>query len=402
MPRIDDILILEGARTPVGTFLGSLSRTSPTALGVVAAKGALERAGIDPARIEATIFGNVLQSAKDSVYLARHVGLQAGVPEDRAALVVNRACASGLEAVVQGAKALALGEGAFVLAGGAENMSMTPYAMRGVREGWRMIKSDVDDVLFSALFDPMAGCSIGETVEHLAAEQGITREQADALAVEGQRRAAAAQAAGVYAEEIVPVQAGRRHKPVVVERDEAPRPETTAEGLAALPGLYSFGGPVATQGGVNTAGNSCGLNDAAAAVVMSTAAGAKEAGVTPLGRVVSWASVGIDPKRMGLGPVEASRRALVDAGLSVADLDVVELNDSFAVQSIAVQRALELDAATVNPNGGALALGHPMGATGTRLVLSALYQLRRTGGRYALATVCVGGGQGTAMVLERA
>lgn len=394
MPRIDDILILDGARTPVGTFLGGLSRITPTALGVTAAKGALERAGVSPDQVDATIFGNVLQSAKDTVYLARHVGLQVGMPEDRAALVVNRACASGMEAVIQGAKAMAVGEAQCVLAGGAENMSMTPYAMRGVRQGWRMVKSDVDDVLFSALHDPMAGCSIGETVEFLAAEQGITREEADAAAVEAQQRATRAQEAGVYAEEIVPVMAGRRRKPISVERDEAPRPESTLEALAALPGLY--------EGGVNTAGNSCGLNDAAAAVVMSTSAMAEQSGARVLGRVVSWANVGIAPKRMGLGPVEASRRALADAGLTVADLDVVELNDSFAVQSIAVQRALELDPATINPNGGALALGHPMGATGTRLVLSALYHLRRTQGRYGLATLCVGGGQGTAIVLERA
>ena len=238
------------------------------------------------------------------------------------------------------------------------------------------------------------GGVFGETVEHLAAEQGITREQADAMAVEGQRRAAQAVAAGVYAEEIVPVTAGSRRKPIQVELDEAPRPGSTPEGLARLPGLF--------EGGVNTAGNSCGLNDAAAAVVMATSGAAKAAGATPLGRVVSWASVGVAPKSMGLGPIEASRKALRDAGLSVKDLDVIELNDSFAVQSVAVQRALELDPAKVNPNGGAVALGHPMGATGTRLVLSALYQLRRTQGRYALATVCVGGGQGTAIVLERA
>lgn len=393
MPSIDDILILSGARTPVGAFLGGLSRVTPTALGVTAARGALQRAGVEAERIDATIFGNVLQSGKDTVYLARHVGLQSGVPEERPALVVNRACASGLEAVIQGAKAMAVGEASFVLAGGAETMSMTPYAMRGVRQGWTMIKSDVDDVLFSALFDPMAGCSIGETVESLAAELGISREDADAAAVEGQRRAAEAIDKGLYAEEIVPVEGGTRRKPRTVELDEAPRPASTLEGLAALPGLY--------EGGVNTAGNSCGLNDAAAAVVMATAEAAKQVDATPLGRVVSWASVGIAPKRMGLGPVEASRRALEDAGLSVADLDVVELNDSFAVQSIAVQRALELDPARVNPNGGAIALGHPMGATGTRLVISALNHLRRTQGRYALATVCVGGGQGTAMVLER-
>lgn len=393
MPRVEDVLILEAARTPIGKFLGGLSRVSPTKLGVVAASEAITRAGVEPSCIDAIYFGNVLQSAKDSVYLARHVGLSCGVSKEAPALVVNRACASGIEAIVQGAKSLVVDGSTFVLVGGAENMSMTPYAMRGVREGWKMINSDVDDVLFSALFDPMAGCSIGETVEHLAHEEGITRIEADAYAAHAQRVAARARAEGVLQEQIVEVTAGTKRHPKVLVLDEAPRPETTADALTSLRGLY--------DGGVNTAGNSCGLNDAAAAMVMCSQASARAHGLEPLGRVVSWANVGIAPLQMGLGPVEASRRALKDANLSVEDMDQIELNDSFAVQSIAVQRALKLDPAKVNPDAGALALGHPMGATGVRLVQSALYGLRRRGGRYALATLCVGGGQGSAMVLER-
>ena len=394
MSQPSDVVILHGARTPIGTFLGSLRAVSATQLGVVAARGALERAGVDPRHVGAVFVGNVLQSSKDAAYIARHVGLGAGVPEAVPALAVNRACGSGIEAVVQGAKALRLGEAAVALCVGAENMSQTPYALRGVREGWRMVRSDVDDMLFSALHDPYAGCSIGETVEDLAASCGISRQAADAAAVEGQRVAAEAVAAGVFAAQIVPVEVpGRRGKARRVEVDEAPRPETTAEALAGLRGLYDADGVV-------TAGNSAGLNDAAAAVVLSTAEWAAEHGLKPLGRIRSWGSVGIAPKAMGLGPVPASRLALERAGLGVDDMDVVELNDSFTVQRLAVVEALGLDPAKVNPDGGAIALGHPMGATGTRLVLSALLHLRRTGGRYGLCTVCIGGGQGTAMVVE--
>ncbi|MBX2802562.1 MAG: thiolase family protein [Myxococcales bacterium] len=387
----DDLVILDGARTPVGRFLGGLASVSATQLATVAARGALQRSGVDPTWVDQVVVGNVLQSSKDAAYIARHVGLDAGVPETVPALAVNRACGSGIEALVQGAKALALGEARFVLAGGAENMSQMPYALRGVRSGWRMVRSDVDDMLFSALHDPKAGCSIGETVEHLAEACEIHRQQADAYAMEAQQRAATAQAAGVYAEEIVPVEATKGRKTTTVQVDEGPRPDTTADGLAALPPLY---------GGVITAGNSTGLNDAAAMVVMSRATHAAEHHLPVLGRVVSWGTVGIAPLRMGLGPVAASQQALERAGLSLSDMDLVEINDSFAVQYLAVEQALELDRERVNVNGGAIALGHPMGATGTRLVLAALYELRRRGGRYALCTVCIGGGQGIAMVVE--
>ncbi len=394
MPVAHDVVILEGARTPIGSFLGGLASVSATELGAVAARGALARAGVDASSVDAVFFGNVIQSSKDAAYLARHVGLDAGAPVGTPALTVNRACASGMEAVVQAAKALMVGEAATVLAGGAENMSMTPYAMRGARQGWPMMAADVDDVLFSALHDPKAGCSIGETVEHLASLCGVDRQAADRAAVEGQRRAAAALADGVLAEQIVPVELrDRRGRVSVVAVDEAPRPDTTLDGLARLRGLYA-------KDGVVTAGNSTGLNDGAAAVIVTSGARARAEGLAPIGRVVSWGTVGVAPLEMGLGPVEASRQALAAAGMTVGDYDLVELNDSFAVQYLAVAERLDLDPATVNVHGGAIALGHPMGATGTRLLLAALYGLRRRGGGRALCTVCVGGGQGMAVVVE--
>jgi acetyl-CoA acetyltransferase family protein len=392
MTQREDIVILDGARTPIGSFLGGLSQVSATELGTAAAKAAIERSRIDPSAIDGVVFGNVLQTSKDAVYLARHVGLNAGAPIETPALLVNRACGSGIEAVIQGARLLGFGEAQTVLAGGAENMSMSPYAMRGVRTGWKMIKSEVDDTLFSALHDPKAGCAIGETVEHLAAARGISRQAADEAAMRGQERAAVAREKGVYAEEIVPVEIPTRRGTKRVEADESPRPETTPQMLAALPGLFR-------SDGVVTAGNSCGLNDAAAAVVMTTAAHAAEQNLEPLGRVLSWASVGVEPKLMGLGPVQACRHALERAGLELDDIDLIELNDSFTVQYLAIRDELGLNDERVNVNGGAIALGHPMGATGTRLILSALYELRRRGGRYALCTVCVGGGQGTALVV---
>ncbi len=390
----DAIVILEGARTPIGSFLGGLSRLSATQLGTVAARGALARSGVDAAAVDRVIVGNVLQSAKDGAYLARHIGLDAGAPLATPAVAVNLACGSGIEAIAMAARALRCEEATFVLAGGSENMSLTPYAMRGVREGWKMVKSDVDDMLFSALHDPKAGCSIGETVEHLAEVEGIDRAAADDAAAWGQARTAAAFAAGRLGEEIVPVTLPSRRGDKVIDRDESPRPETTVETLGALPGLYK-------KDGVITAGNSCGLNDAAAMAVVTTGDKAKAHGLAPLGRVVSWASVGVEPKLMGLGPVEASKRALGRAGLTLADIDRVEINDSFAVQYVAVERRLQLDREKVNVNGGAVALGHPMGATGTRLILSALRELKRSDGRYALCTVCIGGGQGIAAIVER-
>ncbi len=389
----DDIVILEGARTPIGKFLGSLKDTSATELGSTAAKAALQRAQVDPAWIDAVYVGNVIQSSKDAAYIARHIGINAGVPISTPALTLNRACASGLEAILQGARSLLLDEATFVLAGGAENMSMTPYSMRGVREGWRMIKTDVDDMLFSALHDPKAGCSIGETVEYLAQQQGISRQDADEIAVWGQQRAAQAQNNGIYAQEISPVLLQQKRKTLTIDQDENLRPDTNLASIAQLPPLFG-------ADGVITAGNSSGLNDAAAMVVMTTARHARERGLQPLGRLLGWGIVGVEPKCMGLGPVASTQQALQRAGLTLQDIDIIELNDSFTVQYLAVERALGLDRNKVNVNGGAIALGHPMGATGTRLALTALYELRRRQARYALATLCVGGGQGVAAILE--
>lgn len=382
MPRAQDVWILSGARTPIGAFLGGLSRHTATQLGAVAAAEALRRSNTDPATVDGVFWGNVLQTSRDAVYIARHVALDAGVPESTPALTVNRACGSGLDAITCGAKALMVGEASVVLAGGSENMSQTPYAVYEARRGSKLGHAPFDDMLLSALNDPKAGCSIGQTVEHLAATHGITRQQADEAAVEGQRRAA--QAHDAFAQEIVAVP-GRRGP---ITRDEAPRPDTSMDGLARLRGLFA-------RDGVITAGNSCGLNDAGAAVVLS-----REPGPAPLGRLLSWAAVGVPPIDMALGPVAASRLALEHAGLTLDQVDVIELNDSFTVQSIAVQRALGLDPAKVNPNGGAIALGHPMGATGTRVVLAALMELQRRGGGVGLCTVCVGGGQGVAAVVS--
>jgi acetyl-CoA acetyltransferase family protein len=391
----DDVVVLGGARTAVGRFAGALSSVSATELGAVAARGAIERAGVEPAAVDDVYVGNVLQSSADAAYLARHVALKAGVPVETPAVVVNRACGSALEAVVQGARALLLDEATVVLAGGAENMSQMPYVMRGARRGLRMGNAEVEDALFSALFDPMAGCSIGETVEHLAAERGITRDAADALAVRSQRLAAQAQERGVLGEEIVAVDVpGRRGASTRVDVDENLRPDTTLDGLAPLRGLFA-------KDGVVTAGNSSGLNDAAAMLVLARGVTARERDLEPLGRVIGWGACGVEPKLMGLGPVEASRRALAKAGIGLDDVDVIELNDSFTVQSIAVEAELGLDREKINPNGGAIALGHPMGATGARLVLAALHELRRRDARYALCTVCIGGGQGNAVVVER-
>lgn len=392
MPRANGVVIVAGARTPVGAFLGGLSGMTPTALGVVASRAALEWAGVGGELVDAVVMGSVIPSAKDSFYMARHVGLEVGVPVEAPALMVNRACGSGVDAVVQAARQVMLGESQVVLAGGAENMSMTPYAMRGVRQGWKLARQEVDDLLMTALHDDKAGCSIGQTVEHLAGEQGITREEADAYTVWAQQRAAQAQAAGLFDEEIVPVQTpGRRGR--LVAADEALRPGTTIEGLAALPGLFA-------RDGVVTAGNSCGLNDAAASVVVASEAVAQAHGLKPLGRLVSWGTSGVAPLAMGLGPVRASALALEAAGLAIEDVDVIEINDSFAVQYLATERAMGLDRERVNLAGGALALGHPLAATGTRLILTALLALRRSGQQYGLCTLCIGGGQGIAAVVE--
>ncbi len=390
----NDVVILEGARTPVGTFMGALKDVSPTELGAVAARGALERANVPPEWIDAVFIGNVIQSSSDAIYLARHVALKAGVPIEAPALTVNRLCGSGLEAIVQGAKALMLGEARFVLAGGAENMSMAPYVLRGVRNGWRLNEGQVEDMLWAALYDAYAGCSMADTAENLAEKYGITRQEADEFALRSHRLAAAARERGRLAKEIVPVEVrDRKGRTVLVEHDEHIRPDTSLEKLARLPARFR-------ENGVVTAGNASGINDAAAMVVLTTWGLAQEHGLRPLGRLVSWGVAGVEPRYMGIGPVPASRQALERAGLTLDDMDVIEVNEAFAAQYLAVERELGLDREKVNPNGGGISIGHPLGATGARVTLTALYELRERGGRYALSTMCIGGGQGIAAVVE--
>lgn len=388
-----DTLIINGARTPWGNFLGGLKTQTATQLGAVAAKGAIERAKLNPELIDSVIMGNVLQTSSDAAYLPRHVGLEVGAPIESDALTVSRACGSALESIIQAAKSIQLKEANVILAGGAENMSLAPYVMRNAREGFRMGHQQLEDSLMQSLFDAKAGCAIGQTVDALAKEYNVSREEADAAALKGQQKSYQAQQSGIYAEEIVPVTIKGRKKDIIIDQDESLRPTITQEILAKLPPLFGKDGTV-------TAGNSTGLTDGAAMAVIASGKAAREQNLTPMGRVLGWGVAGVAPISMGIGPVSASQKALAMAGLTVEQIDIIELNDSFSVQYLAVEKLMGLDPEKVNPNGGAIALGHPMGATGTRLIISALNELRRKQKQYALCTVCIGGGQGIAVVVE--
>jgi acetyl-CoA C-acetyltransferase len=385
------VFVVEGARTAFGAFGGAFKDTSAIELGTGAAKGALDRSGIRPDKVDQVIFGNVIQTSPDAIYMARHVGLKAGVPQEVPALTVNRLCGSGLQAMVSGAQAMLLGEANVVLAGGSENMSQAPYVVRGARWGLRMGSTEFQDYLWQALTDPYCGCDMANTAENLAEEYGISRQDADEYALRSQQATRAAHDNCYFSEEIVPVEVTTKKGMVEVIRDEHMRPETTLEMLAKLPSTFR-------ENGVVTAGNASGIVDGAAAVVLATsdAVGEKQ----PIGRIVSWGVVGVDPSIMGIGPARAIPAALEKAGLSLEDLDLIEINEAFAAQYLAVERELELDRNKVNVNGGAIAIGHPLGASGARLGLSLLYELRRRGGRYGVASACIGGGQGIAVVFE--
>lgn len=386
-----EIYLVNGARTPFGAFGGAFKDVSAIDLGAGAARAALERAGTDPGEIDHVIVGNVIQTSSDAVYMARHVGLKAGIPVEVPALTVNRLCGSGLQAIISGAQAMLLGEAGTVLAAGTENMSQAPYQVRGARWGLRLGSSEFQDYLWEALTDSYAGCDMANTAENLASQYGITREEVDEYALRSQQTTRAAQERCYLSAEIAPVQVTTRKGTITVDRDEHPRPETTPEGLAKLPTSFR-------TDGVITAGNASGIVDGAAAVVLTT--GERLGGRTPLGRVVSWATIGVDPSIMGIGPARAIPLALQRAGLSLDDMDLVEINEAFAPQYIACERELGLERERTNVNGGAIALGHPLGATGTRLALTLLYELRRRGGRYGVASACIGGGQGIAVVFE--
>jgi acetyl-CoA acetyltransferase family protein len=387
------IVIADGVRTPMADYNGDFSEISATDLAVVASKEALVRSRFAPEEIDHVIFGNVLQTSTDAAYLARHVGLKAGVPKDRPAVTVNRLCGSGFEAIVQAKHRILLGEAAVVLAGGTENMSQAPFVIRGARTGLRLGQGKLEDSLMAALLDSYAGLTMAQTSDNLARRMGITREEQDAFAVESQRRAAEAWRTCRLSEEVVPVEVKRGKKTLTVSKDDHLTPDSTLEGLAKLP-------PAFGKDGFVTAGNASGIVDGAAAVVVTTEERARAKGIAPLGRLVADAVVGCDPAEMGLGPVGACRAALKKAGLSLDDLDLIEVNEAFAGQILAVIKEMGLDREKLNVNGGAIALGHPLGASGARLTITLLKELRRRGKRRGLASACIGGGQGIAVVVE--
>ena len=389
-----DVVILGGARTPMAEYVGAFKDASALELGAAAARAALERAGVPAADVDHVVMGNALQTSGDAIYGARHVGLKAGVPVETPALTVNRLCGSGIQSVVSASQMIRLGESRLALAGGMENMTQAPHVLRGARSGFRLGEGRLEDSLMVALLDTHCGLYMAQTSDNLARQHGITREAMDAYALLSQQRAARAAERGVFREEIAPVDAPQGRKTVRVEADDHPRPETTLEGLASL--KPSFG-----KDGFVTAGNASGIVDGAAALVVASREEASRHGVKPLASIVSWGVAGVPPEIMGIGPVPASRRALAAAGLSVKDLDLVEVNEAFAGQYLAVEKELGLDRERTNVNGGAIALGHPLAATGTRLLLTLVLELRRRGARHGLATACIGGGQGIAMIVRR-
>ncbi len=388
-----DLWILEGARTPMRRFLGDFARTSAIDLCSVATRAAVERAGVAPEDIEHVVVGNAMQTSTDALYGARHVALKAGLPETTPAVTVNRLCGSGIQSIISIAQLVLTKEIDCGVAAGMENMTMAPHVVYGARQGFRMQAAEMKDSLIESLMDPFCGCTMSMMSDNLARKYGFTRKQQDEFALQSQQKAHAAQQAGRLAEEIVPVEIKQRGKSMAIDADDHLRPETTLEGLAGLP--TAFG-----QESFVSAGNASGMVDGAAAIVVAEAGWAGERGHEGLGRIMSWATVGVDPSIMGIGPVSATQLALKRAGWQLSDIDVIEVNEAFAGQYLAVEKELGLDRDKVNVNGGAIALGHPLGATGTRITYSALRELRRRGGGKAVATACIGGGQGIAMCLQ--
>lgn len=390
------VVFLSGVRTGFGAFGGSLKNLTATDLGVVASQAAVERSGLAPGDIGHVVFGNVMQSAADTIYLSRHVGLRSGLLVETPAVTVNRLCGSGFEAIVHGARLIMLGEADAVLAGGAESMSLAPHVIRGARWGLRLgAPPPMEDMLWSALTDSHCNLSMAQTAERLADQFQLARTDVDAVALRSQQRARAAWDAGAFADEVVPVPLvdPKTRENTAWAKDEHMRPDTTPAGLAKL-------APYFKKDGLVTAGNASGIVDGGAAVVIASEKLAQARGLKPLGRLVSWGVAGVDPRIMGIGPVPASRKALARARLGLADMDLVEVNEAFAAQYLAVERELGLDPERTNVEGGAVALGHPLAATGTRITLHLLHALRRTGGRYGLGAACIGGGQGIAVIVE--
>ena len=389
-----EVVVLSGVRTAVGKYGGSLKDQPPTELAALVVREAVRRAGIEPAAVGHVVFGNVIHTDIHDMYLARVAAIKGGLPVETPALTLNRLCGSGLQAIVSAAQVIQLGDADAAVAGGAEVMSRGQYWVPGLRWGQRMNDGAVVDAMVGALTDPFDDCHMGITAENVAAKWGVSREDQDALAVESHRRAAAAIANGYFKEQILPVEIKARGKTTLFDTDEHVRADTTREALAQLK-------PVFDPQGTVTAGNAAGINDAAAAVVLMERSAAEGRGLRPLARLVAYAFAGVEPRYMGMGPVSAVRSVLDRAGLRVRDLDVIELNEAFAAQALAVMRELDLPAERTNPNGSGISLGHPIGATGCILTVKALYELARIGGRYALVTMCIGGGQGIAAIYER-
>ncbi|HEY2496368.1 MAG TPA: acetyl-CoA C-acetyltransferase [Candidatus Angelobacter sp.] len=396
MASTTDIAIVSGARTPMGRYCGKLRDFTAMDLGAIASQEVIRRSGVDPKEFDHAVFGNAQQTSGDSLYGARHVGLKAGLPIETPALTVNRLCGSGMQSLVNAAQMLQLGEASTVLAGGMESMSQAPHVVHGARWGLGLGEGKLEDSLMVALLDTYCGLYMANTAELYAEQQGITRQHMDEFSLQSQQKAGAAQKACRLAEEIVPVALkNRKGEPTgeMFEKDDHLRPETTMEGLAKLKPAFGKNGTV-------TAGNASGIVDGGAAVVMMKLDQAEKRGLKPMGRIVSWGIAGVDPRIMGSGPVPSTRAALKKAGLKLDEIDLIEVNEAFAGQYLAVEKELGLDRNKVNVNGGAIALGHPLGATGTRLVITLLHELRRRKAQYGLATACIGGGQGIAMIVE--
>jgi acetyl-CoA acyltransferase 2 len=393
---MSDVVFLSGKRTPFGSFGGSLKEFSANDLGAHAAKAALRDAGVDPAEVGHVVFGNALQTSADAIYHARHVGLRAGLPVEVPALTVNRLCGSGFQAIVSGAEQILLGETDVALCGGAESMSQAPHVVRGARWGELRLGEAggyMQDLLWAALTDTQCDMSMAQTAEKLADQYGVTRQEADEVAIRSQQRAKRAWDEGRMQEEIEPVPVKTRKGEVLFNADEHMRPDTTIEALGALR-------PYFRKDGLVTAGNASGIGDGAAAVVIASADFAAKKGLAPIGRLVAWGVAGVPPDIMGIGPAPAARKALAKAGLRIEDMDLVDVNEAFAPQFAAVARDLGLDPEKTNVNGGAIAITHPLAASGARITVSLLHELRRRGARYGLGAACIGGGQGMAVIVE--
>ncbi len=389
-----DVVFLSAARTPFGAFGGTLKDQTATDLSVLASRAAVERSGVDEAEFGQVYIGNVIQTSRDAIYVSRHVGLKVGLPIEVPACTVNRLCGSGFQAVMDGAQAIIMGEGRVSLTGGTESMSQAPHTVRGARWGLRLGPAKpFEDVLWEALTDPYCGYSMAETAENLAEEYGVTREEVDEYALRSQKAAKAAWDAGKFDEEVIPVTLSKRGKEFEFHLDEHMRPDTTLEGLSKLK-------PYFKEDGLVTAGNASGIGDGAASLVLADREFADAHGLEPMGRLIAWAVAGVPPRIMGLGPAPASRKALERAGLGWDDIDLIEVNEAFSPQYVAVEKELDLDRDKVNVNGGAIAITHPLGATGARITGHLLYELRRRGGGIGLGSACIGGGQGAAVIVE--